>query len=465
MKKIVTILFVLLTTNLISQNKVNANLFGFRTSLAFIFFDTQDSIFMNDVQSFSPNVLSFPGGFGNFYHLEGAGYGLNLDEIKKYQKNVKRNKIVASLNKLMANKNHNENYIYDFIEMAKATGSSVIYDANIISSTPNEVLQVIKLLLDSKIKLLGVELGGELSDRSYAHFMNIEKYISLSNLYAESIRGAYKDLPIAVVSAPNNRGSSKLAEWNSKLAKESFYDAIIIHPYAKVITGKDVAGEMLTVIPEGVGEEETYQIYKHRAIKYIISDFKVEINKYNKTYKNKKIWLTEWNLQMSPVTGNTLLQALFVSHQLIELASLQKSNIDIATFHNLAGRTLSGSMIMRKDNKTSKNATFNSMKIVKELFKRSLFLAHKSEIQKDCFEYCFMSAKENIKLYYWINWNGEPIKTDMRLTGKKSEYFGENLFAKNSGSKKIQYNIANFVNSELNLKPYSITFFEEIIKK
>jgi hypothetical protein len=120
---------------------------------------------------------------------------------------------------------------------------------------------------------------------------------------------------------------------------------------------------------------------------------------------------------------------------------------------------------MRKDNKTSKNATFNSMKIVKELFKRSLFLAHKSEIQKDCFEYCFMSAKENIKLYYWINWNGESIKIDMRLTGKKSEYFGENLFDKNSGSKIFQYNITNFVNSELNLKPYSITFFEEIIKK
>ena len=39
---------------------------------------------------------------------------------------------------------------------------------------------------------------------------------------------------------------------------------------------------------------------------------------------------------MSSVTGNTLLQALFVSHQLIELASLKESNIDIATFHNLA---------------------------------------------------------------------------------------------------------------------------------
>ena len=165
---------------------------------------------------------------------------------------------------------------------------------------------------------------------------------------------------------------------------------------------------------------------------------------------------------MSSITGNTLLQALFVAHQLIELASLQNSNIDIATFHNLAGRTISGSMIMRRNKKTHKNATFNSMRIVKELFKDSLFLVHKSEIKKDCFEYCFMLEDGNKKLYYWINWTGEPIKTDVRLTGKKSEYFGENLFDKNSDNTEFQYNMIDFVDSEVNLTPYSVTLFEVI---
>ena len=163
---------------------------------------------------------------------------------------------------------------------------------------------------------------------------------------------------------------------------------------------------------------------------------------------------------MSSVTGNTLLQALFVSHQLIELASLQESNIDIATFHNLAGRTLSGSMIMRRNNKTHINATFNSMRIVKGLFRDSLFLAHKSEITKDCFEYCFISKEENRKLYYWINWSDAPIKIDMKLTGKKSEYFGETLYDKNAGNTKLKYNITDCLNSQVNLKPYSITLME-----
>tara|TARA_B110000003_G_scaffold76605_1_gene78234 strand:- start:2632 stop:4023 length:1392 start_codon:yes stop_codon:yes gene_type:complete len=461
MKKFVFLSLFFISINLIGQNKVNPNLFGFRTSLAFVFFDIQDSVFMNDVQSLSPNVLSFPGGFGNFYHLKGAGYGIKLDEIKKYHKQSKI-KTVSNLNKIIFNKNHQENYIYDFIEMAKATNSSVIYDANIISSNPEEILQIIRILLDSGINLLGVELGGELSNRSYSHFMNIEKYISLSKLYAASIRNTYKDLPIAVVSAPNNRELSRLENWNNKLAKEDFYDAIIIHPYAKIVKGKDVAGRMLTVIPEGVGAADSYIIYKDRAVKYISSDFNEEIKKYNKTFDNKKIWLTEWNLQMSSVTGNTLLQALFVSHQLLELASLKESNIDIATFHNLAGRTLSGSMIMRKNSKTKKNATFYSMRIVKELFRDSLSLMHKSEIKKDCFEYCFMSEEENKKLYYWINWTGEPIKTNVRLTGKKSEYFGGNLFDKNSDNTEFQYNMRDFVDSKVNLTPYSVTLFEVI---
>ena len=460
MKRLVFISYLLLISiNLTGQTNVNANLFGFRTSLAFIFFDIQDSVFINNVKSISPNVLSFPGGFGNFYHLDGAGYGLKLDEIEKHHKKSKR-KTVLNLNKLIAKKNDTDNYIYDFIEMVKMNGSSVIYNANITSSSTEEVLQVIKLFADSNVKLLGVELGGELSNRSYAHFMNIERYISLSKLYSKSIKEVYKDLPVAVVAAPNNRGVQKLTDWNNKLAKEDYYDAIIIHPYAKVLKGKDVAGKMLTVIPEGTGDKDAYAIYKDRAVKYISSDFNIEIRKYNKTFSNKKIWMTEWNLQMSQVTGNSLLQALFVSHQLIELASLQESNIDIATFHNLAGRTISGSMIMTRNKKTSKNATFNSMRIVKELFRDSLFLVYKSEIKKDCFEYCFMSGKENKELYYWINWTEKSINTDLAHTGKKSVYFGKNLFDKNLENKELQYNLKAYVNSEVTLKPYSVTLFK-----
>ena len=320
MKRLILISSLFISINLIGQNKVNPNLFGFRTSLAFVFFNVEDSSFMNKVEEISPNVLSFPGGFGNFYHLYGTGYGLKISEIEKYHKES-RVKTAKTINKLVASKGDSENYIYDFINMVKLTNSKVIYNANIISSSTSEVLEIIRILIENDVYLIGVELGGELSNRSYSHFMNIEKYIDLSKQYTDSIKKSYQEIPIAVVSAPNNRGSRKLEYWNNQLAKEDFYDAIVIHPYAKIVKGKDVAGRMLTVIPEGVTDAESYEIYKDRAVKYIMSDFKKEINKYNKTFKEKRIWLTEWNLQMSEKTGNTLLQALFVAHQIIEISS------------------------------------------------------------------------------------------------------------------------------------------------
>ena len=108
----IRVLFVLLFLNsfiLKAQDNVNSNLFGFRTSLAFIFFDVEDTVFMNDVKSISPKVLSFPGGFGNFYHLDGAGYGIKLEEIKKYHKQSKL-KTVSNLNRIIESKNHKDNY-------------------------------------------------------------------------------------------------------------------------------------------------------------------------------------------------------------------------------------------------------------------------------------------------------------------------------------------------------------------
>ena len=133
MRSIFVILFSFITIQTSSQNVINEDLFGFRTSLAFIFFSLEDTNFMNKVHEISPNVLSFPGGFGNFYHLHGSGYGLNLSEVEKYHKKSKL-KTAKTLNKLIASKGDTENYIYDFIKMAKLTKSRVIYNANIISS-------------------------------------------------------------------------------------------------------------------------------------------------------------------------------------------------------------------------------------------------------------------------------------------------------------------------------------------
>jgi hypothetical protein len=163
---------------------------------------------------------------------------------------------------------------------------------------------------------------------------------------------------------------------------------------------------------------------------------------------------------MSENTGNTLLQALFVAHQIIEMSSLNNSNIDIATFHNLAGRTLSGSMIMRKNKKTKINATFYSMKIVKELFSNVLSFKYKNKISKNCFEYFFINNSQNKRFYYWVNWSSSPLIIVSKFKGNKVEYFGSHLFEKVSLNSTFEYKESVIENQEITLMPYSITTLE-----
>ena len=69
-----------------------------------------------------------------------------------------------------------------------------------------------------------------------------------------------------------------------------------------------------------------------------------EIAEYNDIFEHP-IWVTEWNLQISRKTGNTLLQSLFVAQYFLELMSnLDLQNITLTTYHNLGGRDYGGSI-------------------------------------------------------------------------------------------------------------------------
>ena len=127
----------------------------------------------------------------------------------------------------------------------------------------------------------------------------------------------------------------------------NFYDAIIIHSYAKVIEGEALDGQMISEAVGSKNKAEEFETYKKRAIDYFQREYTSEVQEYFSIYK-KPIWVTEWNLQMSQTTGNTLLQSLFVAQYLLELMSNPKlSAIKLTTYNNLGGRTLSAE-IFRK---------------------------------------------------------------------------------------------------------------------
>ena len=416
--------------NIVEQ--INPNLFGFNTSNTFTYCDVNDTSFTHKVQKIKPNVLRFPGGTeSNFYHYDGKAYGFNLSEISDW--NVpKFTKRYNGLIKEQKKRNHNHNYIEDFILLAKKNNSKVVLVANIISSEDDDIINMIKRFKSENIEILGVELGSELSNRAYKKYINsVDDYIHLAQKYSNIIKKEYPEIKVGVVAAPIKYNMpSRLLNWNQKLSEETFYDAIIHHSYLKVIDGDDDYGLMTREDEVSSTKKAQFDLYKKRIKTYFNTGFVKEMIKYNEIFE-KEIWITEWNLQMSKTTGNTLLQSLFVSQYLLELLSNPDlQNISIATYHNLAGRDISGSVFKGIKGGFEIHSTYYPLTFLSKIFENDIIRIEK-EVKDDVFIYYCFDSTNNLKISFDINWEknefilSENMGTDSVYVTK---YLSEDLF-------------------------------------
>ena len=416
--------------NIVEQ--INPNLFGFNTSNTFTYCDVNDTSFTNKVQKIKPNVLRFPGGtISNFYHYDEKAYGLDISEISDW--NVpKFTKRYNGLIKEQKKRNHNHNYIEDFILLAKKNNSKVVLVANIISSEDDDIINMIKRFKSENIEILGVELGSELSNRAYKKYINsVDDYIHLAQKYSNIIKKEYPEIKVGVVAAPIKYNMpSRLLNWNQKLSEETFYDAIIYHSYLKVIDGDDDYGLMTREDEVSSTKKAQFDLYKKRIKTYFTTGFVKEIIEYNEIFE-KEIWITEWNLQMSKTTGNTLLQSLFVSQYLLELLSNPDlQNISIATYHNLAGRDISGSVFKGIKGGFEIHSTYYPLTFLSKIFENDIVRIEK-EVKDEVFIYDCFDSTNNLKISFDINWEknefilSENMGTDSVYVTK---YLSEDLF-------------------------------------
>ena len=182
MRKPPIIILLFFTTFCFAQHQVDPNLFGITAETTFIFYDVDDTSFTNKVLQISPKILTFPG--SNFYHFGKVGYGFDLDEIDAWHKKGYP-KRVRGLLRNTQQRGHNHDYIDDFIKLARKTKSKAIIMANIITAKPEETIQIIKKIKENGVDIVGVEMGGELSNESYKHRMDYQRYISLAKKHAE----------------------------------------------------------------------------------------------------------------------------------------------------------------------------------------------------------------------------------------------------------------------------------------
>ena len=167
---------------------------------------------------------------------------------------------------------------------------------------------------------------------------------------------------------------------------------------------------------------------------------------------------------MSKITANTLLQGLFVANYLLEVsANKNLQSIELATFHNFAGRTLSGSMLMKKENRMLILSTFYPMQMLNSLFYNPDYVLNKKILTDECFIYNFSDKKTKKQLIYFVNWSDKAvshtIKGGMQSDCIKKEYFGNSLYSTTLDERnKILINRQKLESlSEIQLKPYSFT--------
>ena len=430
MRKLI-IIFLLCFEGVFAQN-VNENIFGFATSNTFTYCDVTDTSFLNKVIAIQPKLLRFPGGaVGNFYHYGGKGYGFDFSEIDQYH-DGKMPKRARGLDNSRRKKNQHQDYIEDFIILAKKTNAKAVLVANLFVDN-DDIILMIEKLQNNNIEVVGIELGSELSNKSYfTKGYNIDEYVLAAKKCSDKIKGKYPNIKTAIVAAPLvNKKNHRHSVWNKKLAKLSFYDAIIIHSYAKVTKGNDRYGQMISEENEGESMKEAFGIYKNRAIDYLVNQYPKEANAYEGIF-NKPIWVTEWNLQISKTTGNTLLQSLFVAQYFLELMSNPAlSVIELTTYHNLGGRDYGGSIFRNNKGKMETQSTYYPLKMIGKIFEKNNVVKIVKKRYGEKFIYrCYNKDQINV-ITFSLDWRALELVYSDNLSNDKFNFIGVSFSSKN----------------------------------
>ena len=429
----------------VSQNKedvINQNLFGFCTSNSFTYVDVYDTSFISKVEKINPKVLRFPGGtIGNFYHTNKEAYGFNTSDVDQWYSG-KFSTRVNSLKQAAKRRGHTHDYIEDFIVLAKRLNAKVVVNTNILTAEKSEIISILNRFKEEGVEVLGVELGSELSNRAYKKkIKSVYDYIQLAKKCSENIKSSFPDMKVAVVSSPlKERMPNRLKNWNSILAKEDFYDAIVHHSYHTVVDGESDAGVMVSEKKLNDSKKKQFDLYKDRILLELQTGFVSRIKEYNSIFNNKEIWITEWNLQMTKTTGNTLFQTLFVSHYLLELLSNKElQNIKIATYHNLAGRDVSGSIFKGVKDGFEIHSTYYPLNFLSKIFENEIVRIEK-EVKDDVFIYYCFDSINNLRISFEINWvtNEFIFFKNIGAESVVTKYFSKDLFDLSDEEGKLQ---------------------------
>ncbi len=309
------------------SSSVNRNIFGINIGFALKRELDKDSGFVQLLRELHPASLRFPGGtVANYYHPELPVYGYRVSEIP------------AGLGTLYMEQNkRQENILYNYMRLCKLVGAKAVYCANLLTGTTSEVLFVIETLQKNNIPVLGIELGNEFSLMEYrSKFPDAKTYIDKVRSTAHAIHKRFPELRVAVVAGDGVATEEKstrsrfMYSWNQTLAKENFYQAYTWHPY------QDCAA----------CDKDTYfdKVYLRNLLSlapFQTNNLSRLSDNFTSVYgKDRKIWLTEWNIGNLNYLDNTFMQGAYVAENflsLLDLNSQSKDIFELTCLHSMEG--------------------------------------------------------------------------------------------------------------------------------
>jgi len=263
---LITLLFFVTLCNGSDLTPKNV-LTGFNINWSFL--PILDDKFINTTKLLKPKIIRYPGGtVSNFWDWQ---KGLS----KKHPK-------------------RNIHKIKDLLKMQKSTNSNVIFVLNIISSTFQNQLKLLKNAKKIGIPIKYIELGNEqyLSGEKFQY--NIKKfptgkdYAQFVNTWAKKLKKEFPNVKIGIVllgRTSNKR--QRLRDWNKLVIsniKEKNYDAFIYHIYLSFPKNMKLNSDNI----DKIVRKRTHDFEKNRVLN-----------------PKKEIWITEYGVHANSARKTT----------------------------------------------------------------------------------------------------------------------------------------------------------------
>jgi len=450
---------------------VNTKVFGVNIGFAFARELDKDSGFVQLLRAMHPVSLRFPGGtVANWYHPNLPVYGYKAKEL------------LPSLGGLYAlQSKRSENILYNFIRLCKEVNSGAVFCANMLTGTTEEALFVIDELKKNNIPILGVELGNEYCLMSYRkQFPDVKTYIDRVKSTAVAIRQKYLDVKLAVISGDEvplkdmGARSKFMRDWSLGLSKENFYEVYVWHFYASCADcDKDAYFDNIYARNlDAMAPFKTNKLYNAGA------------NFVPLYGKDRKLWLTEWNISNGEYLDNTFTQAAYVSENflnMIDLNTKYNNYIELSNLHAMDGliNVYKGKqeplLSVGGNNATVQYFAFKFLAstLTNDTYKGGTSLSSKDNaVAKNFVCNAFVNKKDNKTYLHFVNRSGKKIQLNInakansgfQLTAIEADFpyatAGKTAYEKNYPNKvkPVRYREEKLTGNTITLAPYAFGY-------